>query len=45
MPIKRAIQNYVEDLLSDNILDNTMKVGDKVYTINHTKGSDKLSLK
>lgn len=44
-PIKRAIQNYVEDLLSDNILDNTMKVGDKVYTINHTKGSDKLSLK
>ena len=44
-PIKRAIQNYVEDLLSDNILDNTMKIGDKVYTINHTKGSDKLSLK
>lgn len=44
-PIKRAIQNYVEDLLSDNILDNTMKVSDKVYTINHTKGSDKLSLK
>jgi ATP-dependent Clp protease ATP-binding subunit ClpC len=44
-PIKRAIQNYVEDLLSDNILDNTMKVGDKVYTINHIKGSDKLSLK
>ena len=44
-PIKRAIQNYVEDLLSDSILDNTMKIGDKVYTINHTKGSDKLSLK
>lgn len=44
-PIKRAIQNYVEDLLSDNILDNTMKIGDKVYTINHVKGSDKLSLK
>ena len=44
-PIKRAIQNYVEDLLADNILNNTMKVGDKVYTINHIKGSDKLSLK
>ena len=44
-PIKRAIQNYVEDLLSDAILDNTMKTGDRVYTINHIKGSDKLSLK
>lgn len=44
-PIKRAIQTYVEDLLADCILDGTLKPGDKVYTINKIKTSDKLSLK
>lgn len=44
-PLKRAVQNFVEDLLADAIIDGTMVQGDKIYTINHVKGEDKLSLK
>jgi ATP-dependent Clp protease ATP-binding subunit ClpC len=44
-PLKRAVQNFVEDLLADAIIDGNMVQGDKVYTINHVKGEDKLSLK
>ncbi len=44
-PLKRAVQNFVEDLLADAIIDGAMVQGDKIYTINHVKGEDKLSLK
>lgn len=44
-PLKRAVQNFVEDLLADAIIDGTMVQGDTIYTINHVKGEDKLSLK
>ncbi len=44
-PLKRAVQNFVEDLLADAIIDGVMTQGDTVYTINHVKGEDKLSLK
>lgn len=44
-PLKRAIQRYVEDILADGILEGKVVGGDKVYTINCIKGSDKLSIK
>jgi ATP-dependent Clp protease ATP-binding subunit ClpC len=44
-PLKRAIQNYVEDILADAIIDKTMIIGTNVYMISHKKGEDKLSLK
>lgn len=45
-PLKRAVQTYVEDLLADGIINKTMVLeSSKVYTINHIKGEDKLSLK
>ena len=44
-PLKRAIQKYVEDILADGILDETIVPGDKVYSISHKKGSEKLSVK
>lgn len=44
-PLKRAVQTYVEDLLADSIISKTIVSGDKVYTINHKKGDEKLSIK
>ena len=44
-PLKRAVQNYVEDLLADAIIDGVLKPCDKIYTINHVKNADKLSIK
>jgi ATP-dependent Clp protease ATP-binding subunit ClpA len=44
-PLKRAVQNYVEDILADAIIDKKMVMGTKVYSISHKKGEDKLSLK
>ena len=39
-PLKRAVQTYIEDLLADAI-----NKGEEVYTINHIKKEDKLSIK
>jgi ATP-dependent Clp protease ATP-binding subunit ClpC len=44
-PLKRAVQNYVEDILADAIIDKKMTIGTKVYSISYKKGEDKLSLK
>lgn len=44
-PLKRAVQTYVEDLLADAIIKGDIVRGDDVYTINHTKKEDKLSIK
>ena len=44
-PLKRAVQNYVEDILADAIIDKVMVMGSKSYSITHKKGEDKLSLK
>jgi ATP-dependent Clp protease ATP-binding subunit ClpC len=44
-PLKRAIQNYVEDLLADAIITGDIIRGNEVYTINHTKNEDKLFIK
>ena len=44
-PLKRAVQNYVEDLLADAIIAKKMVEGSTTYTISHKKGSDKLSMK
>ena len=44
-PLKRAVQNYIEDLLADEIINENMVTGDKVYTITHKKGEDKLLIK
>jgi ATP-dependent Clp protease ATP-binding subunit ClpC len=44
-PLKRAIQNYVEDILADAIIEKTMIQGDTTYSITYRKGSDKLILK
>jgi len=44
-PLKRAVQNYVEDILADAIIDKSMVIGTKAYSISHKKGEDKLSLK
>ena len=43
-PVKRAIQQYVEDLVADNILDEKLVKG-KTYTINKIKADNKLTLK
>ena len=43
-PLKRAIQNYVEDLLADGIIEGNMIVGG-TYTVSHKKGEDKLFIK
>ena len=43
-PLKRAIQNYVEDILADAIIEKTIVAGE-TYTISHKKGEDKLNLK
>ena len=44
-PLKRAIQKYLEDILADGILDGSIAPGDKVYSVSHKKGSEKLSIK
>ena len=44
-PLKRAIQNFVEDILADAIISKKMVVSSKVYSITHKKGEDKLSMK
>lgn len=44
-PLKRAIQNYVEDILADAIIENIMVEGDTIYMISHKKGEDKLFIK
>jgi len=44
-PLKRAIQNYVEDILADAIINKEIEEGSKTYTISHKSGEDKLSLK
>lgn len=44
-PLKRAVQNYVEDILADAIIEKLMLEGDTVYTITYKKGDDKLFIK
>jgi ATP-dependent Clp protease ATP-binding subunit ClpC len=44
-PLKRAVQTYIEDLLADAIIKGEIVRGDEVYTINHVKKEDKLSIK
>jgi ATP-dependent Clp protease ATP-binding subunit ClpC len=44
-PLKRAIQNYVEDILADAIINKVMEKGSTVYTISYKTGEDKLLLK
>lgn len=44
-PLKRAIQNYVEDILADAIIEGNMVEGDAVYSISYKKGDDKLFIK
>ncbi len=43
-PLNRAIQKYLEDLLAENVVNNSIKEGDKVF-INKNKGDDFLNLK
>jgi len=43
-PVKRAIQRYVEDIVADAILDQSLKA-DKIYTISKNKDEDKLFIK
>lgn len=40
-PLKRAIQNYVEDEISELLLDNAINEGNKII-VNHTADSEKL---
>ncbi len=42
-PLARAIQKYVEDLVAENIVANTIKEGNTL-NIDHKKGEDKLFL-
>lgn len=44
-PLKRAVQNYVEDILADAIISKEMVMGSNVYSITHKKGEDKLYIK
>ena len=41
-PLNRAIQNYIEDLLAENVVANKIKEGDNIL-LDHKKGEDKLS--
>ena len=41
-PLNRAIQNYVEDLLAENVVANKIKEGD-IITLDHKEGEEKLS--
>ena len=40
-PLKRAIQNYVEDEISELLLDNAINEGNKII-VDHTADSEKL---
>ena len=41
-PLNRAIQNYVEDLLAENVVANKIKEGD-IITLDHKEGEERLS--
>ena len=41
-PLNRAIQNYVEDLVAENVVANKIKEGDLIL-LDHNKGEDKLN--
>ncbi len=41
-PLKRAIQNYVEDEISELLLDGALKAGDTILA-NHSEGDEKLT--
>ena len=41
-PLNRAIQNYIEDLLAENVVANKIKEGDNIL-LDHKKGEDKLN--
>ena len=43
-PLNRAIQKYLEDLLAENVVNNSIKEGDKVF-IDKNKRDDFLNLK
>lgn len=43
-PLNRAIQTYVEDLISDAIIEDAIEM-DLEFTISHKKGEDKLHIK
>ena len=43
-PLNRAIQKYVEDLLAENVVNNSIKEGDKILVDQNKKG-DNLQLK
>ncbi len=42
-PLNRAIQKYLEDMLAENVVNNSIKEGDKVF-IDKNKGDDSLNL-
>ncbi|MBR3941400.1 MAG: ATP-dependent Clp protease ATP-binding subunit [Bacteroidaceae bacterium] len=41
-PLKRALQNYIEDEISQLLLDNALQQGDTIH-VDATEGSDKLT--
>ena len=41
-PLNRAIQNYIEDLLAENVVANKIKEGDNIL-LDYKKGEKKLS--
>ncbi len=43
-PLNRAIQKYVEDLIAENVVTNTIKEGDHLF-LDFDPKDDKLSLK
>ena len=43
-PLNRAVQKYVEDLIAEHIVTNSIKEGERI-TIDHPKGEEALSLK
>ena len=42
-PLNRAIQKYIENLVAENVVDNTLKEGDSLL-IDKSDGDSKLSL-
>ena len=43
-PLNRAIQKYVEDLIAENVVANTIKEGDTIYLNTESNDSDTLDL-
>ena len=43
-PLNRAIQKYLEDLLAENVVNNSIKEGDKIM-IDKNRDDDSLNLK